>query len=142
MSGFTVGESRGIVGVPMTGVVTLAAVKPITSYRLVIPDDDGQPMVTIHPDGRMEFGESYVPEKAAGAFWEWVKKLAPDPAVREFGAPLKARIDQELARGERAEGLLRKALLMYEDVTVGKVDGNAIGMLAGEVRGFLAVGPS
>jgi hypothetical protein len=142
MSGaFTVGESRGIVSMALPGEVvplsTLSAMKPITSYSLTIPDDDGRPMLTIHPDGRMEFGENYAPDKAAGAFWEAVKRFAPDPAAREFGAPLKARIDKELARGEQAENLLRKALAMYEDVTVGKVDGNAIGMLAGEIRGFL-----
>jgi hypothetical protein len=136
---FTVGESRGIVSMALPGEVVpmVGAMKPITSYSLVIPDDDGRPMVTIHPDGRMEFGENYAPDKAAGAFWEWVKRLAPDPAVQEFGAPLKARIDKELARGQKAEDLLRKALAMYEDVTVGKVDGNAIGTLAGEIRGFL-----
>jgi hypothetical protein len=53
------------------------------------------------------------------------------------GAPVLAHIDHQLARGGRAESLLREALEMYESVTVGKIDGHAIGMLAGEIRGFL-----
>ncbi|MFF4902226.1 hypothetical protein [Streptomyces sp. NPDC001068] len=142
MSGaFNVGESRGIVPTALVGDVVplsaLSAMKPITSYSLVIPDDNGRPMLTVHPDGRMVFGENYAPDKAAGAFWEAVKRFAPDPSVQEFGAPLKARIDKELARGEKAEALLRKALAMYEDVVEGRIDGHAIGMLAGEIRGFV-----
>ncbi|MFF8696208.1 hypothetical protein ACF08W_28755 [Streptomyces sp. NPDC015144] len=49
MSGFTVGESSGIAGVPM-----LSAAKPITSYTLRTPDE------------------------AARAFWDAAQRLAPE----------------------------------------------------------------
>lgn len=137
-SAFNVGESRGIISTPLAGEpVRYAPIRPITSFSVVIPDDNGQPMVSIHPDRRIEFGENYVPDEAARAFWDMIQSFAPDPAVQEFGAPLKARIDKELARGEEAVGLLREALAMYEGVIVGKVDGNAIGTLAAKIRGFL-----
>jgi hypothetical protein len=116
----------------------LVAARPMTSYTFRIPDENGRPMVTIHPDGRLEFGESYDPDEAARAFWEALKRFAPSPEEQQFGAPLAARINKELGRGNQAETLLSSALAMYEDVTVGKVDGHAIGQLAGTIRGFLA----
>jgi hypothetical protein len=63
---------------------------------------NGQPLVTIHPDGRLEFRDGYTPDEAAASFWEAVQCLAPDPMTREFGAPLKARINAELGRLQRA----------------------------------------
>lgn len=83
MNGFTVGESRGIVGVPITGLSMLTAAKPITSYTIRIPDEDGRPLVTIHPDGRVELGDGYEPDEAARAFWDAVQRLSPE----SFGAP-------------------------------------------------------
>lgn len=56
----------------------------------------------IHPDGRVELGDGYTPEEAAASFWEAVQRLVPDSMTREFGAPLRARIDAELAAGQRA----------------------------------------
>ncbi|MFK0159175.1 hypothetical protein ACIQVK_44780 [Streptomyces sp. NPDC090493] len=84
MTGFTVGESRGIVGVPMTGHAMLAAAQPMTSYTIRIPDEDGRPLVTIHPNGRVELGEGYEPDEAARAFWDAVQRLSPD----SLGRPL------------------------------------------------------
>ncbi|MEV8344591.1 hypothetical protein [Streptomyces niveus] len=83
MSGFNVGESRGIVSVPISGPAMLAAVRPMTSYTLRIPDENGRPLVTIHPDGRVELGENYEPDEAARVFWDAVQRLSPD----SFGAP-------------------------------------------------------
>jgi hypothetical protein len=137
---FTVGESRGIVSQPLAGsAVALSSFSAgmMTSYSIRIPGANNRPMVTIHPDGRIELGEDCDLDEAAREFWAAVKRVTPDPAVQTFGAPLKARIDRELARGQAAEGLLRKALAMYEDVVEGRVDGNAIVMLAGAIRGFL-----
>ncbi|MFI5990235.1 hypothetical protein ACIBAC_00075 [Streptomyces sp. NPDC051362] len=139
MSGaFNVGESRGITSVALPGhPVFHAPMRPVTGYTVCLADRDGQPMVTIHPDGRMEFAGSYSPEPAARAFWDMVRRFAPTPAAQEFGAPLKARIDKALARGERAESLLRDALRVYEDVVEGRIDGWVIGTTAGNIRGFL-----
>jgi hypothetical protein len=57
----------------------------------------------IHPDGRVELGDGYTPDEAATSFWETVQRLAGDSMTREFGAPLKARINAELAAGQNAQ---------------------------------------
>jgi hypothetical protein len=68
-----------------------------------ISNTNGQPLVSIHPDGRTEFGPDYQPDEAARAFWDAVQRLTPPAMVREYGAPLTARINAELAAGERAQ---------------------------------------
>ncbi|MGY4936148.1 hypothetical protein ACWD7T_34685 [Streptomyces sp. 900116325] len=68
-SAFNIGESRGTVSVPTAGIDSITAVKPLTSYTIRIPDENNRPMVTIHPDGRIEYGEAYEPDEAARAFW-------------------------------------------------------------------------
>jgi hypothetical protein len=78
-----IGESRGILGVPMSGLAMLSAVKPMTALTFCIPSENGRPLVTIHPDGRVELGEGYEPDAAARAFWDAVQRLSPT----SFGAP-------------------------------------------------------
>ncbi|MGW2550098.1 hypothetical protein [Streptomyces sp. NPDC001635] len=121
-----------------TDRVSFISAQRMTASTIRIPDTDNQPMVTIHPDGQLEFGENYDPDEAARAFWGAVKRFAPSPEVGQFGAPLAARINSELACGEEAESLLRSALAVYEDVTCGQVNGHAIGNLAAKIRDFLA----
>jgi hypothetical protein len=70
---------------------------------LSVPASNGRPLVTIHPDGRLEFGEDYQPDEAAQVFWAAVQRFAPSPMDQEFGAPLTARINAELAAGQRAQ---------------------------------------
>ncbi|MEV8596116.1 hypothetical protein [Streptomyces sp. NPDC052012] len=139
---FNVGESRSLVGVPVTGLTMPTAAKPITSYTIRIPGANNRPLVTIHPDGRLEFGENYEPDVAARAFRDAVKRFAPSPQVRLFGAPLAARINEALARRQEAESLLHSALVQYEAVTCGQVDGTTIGELAAKTRAFLNTGRS
>ncbi|MER6616312.1 hypothetical protein [Streptomyces xantholiticus] len=83
MSGaeFTVGQSRGTVGVPMNNLAAVTAAKPITSYVIRIPDENNRPLVTIHPDGRVELGEGYEPDEAAAAFWDAVQRFADSPGA-------------------------------------------------------------
>ncbi|MFK0288313.1 hypothetical protein ACIQVL_48755 [Streptomyces sp. NPDC090499] len=69
---------------------------------------NGRPMITIHNNGTLEFGPDYTPDEAARQFWEAVQRLRPDPMTREFGAPLKARINAELAAGERAQKQVKR----------------------------------
>ena len=57
----------------------------------------------IHPDGRVELGDGYTPDEAGTSFWETVQRLAADWEPRQFGAPLEARINAELAAGQRAQ---------------------------------------
>jgi hypothetical protein len=37
----------------------------------------GRPLVTLHPDGRLEYGEDYTPDEAARMFWEAVAGMSP-----------------------------------------------------------------
>ncbi|WP_416520095.1 hypothetical protein [Streptomyces achromogenes] len=78
----------------------------------------------IHPDGRVELGDGYTPDEAAASFWEAVQRLAPDPMTREFGAPLKARINAEPAAGERAQKrveAITEAVILWRDRPGGDV---------------------
>jgi hypothetical protein len=75
---FTVGESRGIVSVPVNYPAVLAPAEPLTALTFRFPDMHGRPLVTIHPDGRVELGEGYEPDEAARAFWDAVQRQAPD----------------------------------------------------------------
>jgi hypothetical protein len=78
----------------------------------------------IHPDGRVELGDGYTPDEAAASFWEAVQRLAPDPMTREFGAPLKARINAELAAGELAQKqveAITEAVILWRDRPGGDV---------------------
>lgn len=68
-----------------------------------IAGSNGRPLVSTHPDGTTEFGDDYTPDEAARAFWEAVQRLVPDRMLREYGAPLTARINAELEAGQRAQ---------------------------------------
>ncbi|MFF7476631.1 hypothetical protein [Streptomyces sp. NPDC008092] len=80
--------------------ITAAAVQ---RNDITIMASHGRPLITIRPDGTLELGDDYQPDEAARAFWDAVRRLAPDPMTREFGAPLKDRINAELAAGQRAQ---------------------------------------
>jgi hypothetical protein len=104
MAEVTVGESR------------ITAVREPVAPTIHIRGEENQVLVSIHPDGRLEFGEGYEPDEAARAYWEAVQRFAPSPAERQFGAPLASRINAELAHGEQAERLLRATLITYAAV--------------------------
>jgi hypothetical protein len=92
---------------------------PVLSVR-----GDRGTLWAIHPDGRVELGDGYTPDEAAASFWEAVQRLAPDPMTREFGAPLKARINAELAAGELAQKqveAITEAVILWRDRPGGDV---------------------
>ena len=64
------------------------------------------PLVTIHPDGTLEYGEDYTPDEAARQFWEALRQFAP----RQFRRPSEA----ESARGKESEETLRTLAPMFE----------------------------
>lgn len=94
-------DQRGIITPQELQDVTISATK-VQPSLITLPTANGRPLVTIHPDGRLEFGPDYTPDAAAQAFWEAVQRFAPDPMTREYGAPLAARINTELAAGQHA----------------------------------------
>ena len=107
-----------------TAEPSVIAASNVQHSLISIPNTVNKSVVTIHPDGRLEFGEGYEPDEAARTFWDAVQRLAPDPMTREFGAPLKARIDAELAAGQRAEKKLEaltEAVVLWRDRPGGDV---------------------
>ncbi|RZU28294.1 hypothetical protein EV284_6460 [Streptomyces sp. BK022] len=92
-----------------------------------IPGVGGRPLVTIHPGGRLEFGDGYRPDEAAQAFWEAVQRFTPPPMTYTFGAPLAARIDAELKHGNKAMELLRQSLRVHSAVHAESVVGHQYG---------------
>ena len=56
--------------------VSITAAKEIPA-SIVIPIGNSQPLVTIHPDGRLEYGDGYEPDATARLFWEAVQRLQP-----------------------------------------------------------------
>jgi len=53
----------------------------------IIGEDGRTPLVTIHPNGELEYGPGYTPDEAAHAFWDALRSLAPTrcPACGHIG---------------------------------------------------------
>jgi hypothetical protein len=43
----------------------------------ILSEDNRTPLVTIHPNGTLEYGPDYTPDEAAHRFWEAMRHLAP-----------------------------------------------------------------
>jgi hypothetical protein len=54
---------------------------------ITINGEDGQPLVTIHSNGELEYGPNYTPDEAARTFWDALRHLAPArcPACGHIG---------------------------------------------------------
>jgi hypothetical protein len=44
---------------------------------IVIQGADRQPLVSIHPDGTLEYGPGYEPDAAARTFWDALRRYMP-----------------------------------------------------------------
>lgn len=44
---------------------------------VILSKDNHTPLVTIHPDGELEYGPAYTPDEAARRFWDALRHLAP-----------------------------------------------------------------
>lgn len=65
---------------PQTPVVNSVRTEIVTAEprtSIVISGDDGAPLVTLHFDGRVEFGPHYNPTEAARRFWSTIVVQAP-----------------------------------------------------------------
>ncbi|MFG2638546.1 hypothetical protein ACGFX8_32960 [Streptomyces sp. NPDC048362] len=51
--------------------------RPPPPPNIAINGDDGRPLVTIHPNGQLEYGPNYTPDEAARRFWDALRHLAP-----------------------------------------------------------------
>ena len=68
------GSASEIVIHTPNGVDVVAVQAPPT---LSILGEDGAPLVTIHPNGTLEYGLDYTPDEAAQRFWDAMRQLAP-----------------------------------------------------------------
>jgi len=55
------------------------------------------PLVTIHPDGTLEYGEDYTPDEAARQFWDALRRYAP----QQFRRPAVQALEDERDRARR-----------------------------------------
>ncbi|MFD9443372.1 hypothetical protein [Streptomyces sp. NPDC060001] len=78
--------------------------------------EDGNVLVAVHPDGHLEYGPGYGPDEAARVFWEAVERFARPIGEQQWGAPLNARINAELAAGQRAEEALERVKQVGPDL--------------------------
>ncbi|MET8696926.1 hypothetical protein ABZV65_30800 [Streptomyces bauhiniae] len=108
-----------------------AAIDPPPPSSISIPGANGRPLVTIRPGGQLEFGEDYVPDEAAQAFWKAVERFTPPPMTYTFGAPLAAQIDAELKHGNQAMELLRQSLRIHSAIHAESVVGHQYGAVPG-----------
>ncbi|MFE9812329.1 hypothetical protein [Streptomyces sp. NPDC005548] len=76
---------------------------PIVPSPVISARGDNGLLWAVHVDGRVELGENYQPDEAARSFWETVQRLAPSGMEQQYGKPLNARINAELAAGQNAE---------------------------------------
>ncbi|MGW5175923.1 hypothetical protein ACWERY_16365 [Streptomyces sp. NPDC004082] len=56
-------------------VQSLALRPPANDIRIL--GEDGAPLVTIHPNGELEYGLGYTPDAAARRFWDAMRHLMP-----------------------------------------------------------------
>jgi hypothetical protein len=50
---------------------------PVAPSISIMSEDNLTPLVTIHPNGTLEYGPGYTPDEAARRFWDAMRHLAP-----------------------------------------------------------------
>jgi hypothetical protein len=93
-------DGRNIDGSLTVSASQIQAVQITPPPVITILGENGRPLIAVHPDGRIEYGDGYTPDEAAQAFWDAVERLSRD---LQYGAPLNARINAELAAGQQAQ---------------------------------------
>jgi hypothetical protein len=76
--------------------------------------DDGSLMVAMHHDGHLEYGPAYQPDEAARRFWDGIKQWS---RALQYGAPLNASINAELAAGQEAQAKLGQIRSLHKPIT-------------------------
>lgn len=72
---------------PHPHVISNTVLDNISAADLTIPKDlvislsPSEPLVTINPDGTIEFGPNYTPDAAAQAFWDGIRRWAWSPTA-------------------------------------------------------------
>jgi hypothetical protein len=78
---------------------------------------DGKSMVTVHPDGRVEYHGEYAPDEAARAFWEALSTFCPTRQYAEALAALSAEKEKrQAAQGGVTEAMVDTAVEAFDDL--------------------------
>jgi hypothetical protein len=64
-------------GLAFSGSMDAFTVAPPTPPRIIISSENGTPLVTIHPNGTLEYGPGYSPDEAARRFWDAMRVYMP-----------------------------------------------------------------
>lgn len=56
---------------------TVALAPPVAPRITILGEDNRTPLVTIHPDGTLEYGPGYSPDESARRFWEAMRFHMP-----------------------------------------------------------------
>ena len=59
------------------GTAAWASLAPPAPPDIQIMGENSAPLVTIHPNGTLEYGPGYTPDEAARRFWDALRRLAP-----------------------------------------------------------------
>ncbi|MFF7631411.1 hypothetical protein [Streptomyces cyaneofuscatus] len=117
--GFGVHRNEPMEALPITldrtKVMQITATNVTSAASITIPGTAG-PLVTIRPDGRLEYGPGYEPDEAARLFWDAMRRWAPPPMEKQFGRPLTQSINAELARGEAALAAVQRITALHVPV--------------------------
>jgi hypothetical protein len=115
----------------MDGIFTTTNAPTVTAnltpwpVSFILPDAEGQPMVTISlTDGTIEYGPTYEPDAAARVFWEAMQTMFGSPDA-VFGHGLAGRVDEEMAelrqRAEKAEAAVERVRTIHHHVECSNV---------------------
>lgn len=59
--------------IPADALTGMTVAQPVAPSIVIPSNDNTAPLVTIHPDGRLEYGPNYQPDEAATQFWDAVR---------------------------------------------------------------------
>lgn len=69
--------SAGDSSVFVDGTTEWASLSQPAPTSIQIMGENNEPLVTIYPNGALDYGANYSPDKAARCFWEALRRLAP-----------------------------------------------------------------
>ena len=100
---------------PYTTLGVIAAADPTPSTISIRPIHNRPPLVTIHPDGTLEYGPDYTPDEAARVFWDAMAARAQSMDAL-YGRGLSESVNEHLAAGGKAEAAIERVQRVCHDL--------------------------
>ena len=94
---------------------SITAADPLPGNIVIRPVHNRPPLVTIHPDGTLEYGPDYTPDEAARVFWDAMAARAQSMETL-YGRGLSESVNQHLAAGEKAEAAIERVQRVCHDL--------------------------